>query len=286
MPSWQRHQCASCTNARSNTLLASWPTCPLTHSIPSHSTMADTTTAATTAAAGEGGGARTAHHQPHSPSPRQRRRKRPHPWSQRQALLAASALCTAFATGYQAVALAGWLQYFLLLRYLETGPRRLRLWAAVWLVHTLGWTLAMSGSFNDPSFTTSGLVSVFVIALVVSALETVAAAVYIVIGTRYPKRVHAKALAFPIMLTAVWFFWRSVPPTHPPTHPSFPYKSSTSFQPPSSPPPTHSPIHSFIHPSINPFIHPPTHPQNKNTVSSPPQGRTATQLWLIGLSHP
>jgi hypothetical protein len=35
-------------------------------------------------------------------------------------------------------------QYFLLLRFLEGGRRRLRLWVVVWLVHALGWTLAMA----------------------------------------------------------------------------------------------------------------------------------------------
>jgi hypothetical protein len=53
-------------------------------------------------------------------------------------------VCTAFAAGYQAVAVAGWLQYFLLLRFLEWNRRRLRHWITAWLVHALGFLLAMA----------------------------------------------------------------------------------------------------------------------------------------------
>ncbi|GAB5036019.1 Hypothetical protein NocV09_03300020 [Nannochloropsis oceanica] len=154
----------------------------------------------------------------HHPTHRIRRRYR-RSWD-RHGLLAASALCAAFGVGYQAVPIAGWLQYFLLLRFLEVGRRRLRLWVVMWLVRALGWTLALAGSFNNPSFTLSGLVSVLVVCLVISAMETLAAALYVVIGDRYPKRVHAKVLAYPIMMTAFWFFWSLVSPTGSYGHPA------------------------------------------------------------------
>lgn len=66
------------------------------------------------------------------------------PWWYRPLLIGASALCTAFAAGYQAIAVAGWLQYFLLLRFLEWDRRRLRHWIAAWLLHALGFLLAMA----------------------------------------------------------------------------------------------------------------------------------------------
>lgn len=55
-------------------------------------------------------------------------------------------VCTAFGAGYQAIAVAGWLQYFFLLRFLEWERRRLRHWIAAWLVHALGFLLAMAVS--------------------------------------------------------------------------------------------------------------------------------------------
>ncbi|EWM23274.1 hypothetical protein Naga_101087g1 [Nannochloropsis gaditana] len=67
----------------------------------------------------------------------------PNSWS-RPCLLIASGFCTALGVGYQAVAIAGWLQYYLLLRFLDRGRRRLRLWVLAWLVHAAGWTLAMA----------------------------------------------------------------------------------------------------------------------------------------------
>lgn len=100
----------------------------------------------------------------------------------RPLLLGASCVCTAFAAGYQAVAVAGWLQYFLLLRFLEWDRRRLRHWIAAWLVHALGFLLAMAGSFNDPKWTAAGPTSVMVVALVVAALEVLCALVYVTMG--------------------------------------------------------------------------------------------------------
>ena len=100
----------------------------------------------------------------------------------RPLLLGASAVCTAFAAGYQAVAVAGWLQYFLLLRFLEWERRRLRHWIAAWLVHALGFLVAMAGSFNDPKWTAAGPTSVLVVALVIAALEVLCALVYVTMG--------------------------------------------------------------------------------------------------------
>lgn len=100
----------------------------------------------------------------------------------RPLLLGASAACTAFAAGYQAVAVCGWLQYFLLLRFLEWDRRRLRHWISAWLVHALGFLLAMAGSFNDPKWTAAGPTSVLVVALVVAALEVLCALVYVTMG--------------------------------------------------------------------------------------------------------
>lgn len=100
----------------------------------------------------------------------------------RPLLLGASAVCTAFAAGYQAVAVAGWLQYFLLLRFLEWDRRRLRHWIAAWLIHALGFLLAMAGSFNDPKWTAAGPTSVLVVSLVIAALEVLCALVYVTMG--------------------------------------------------------------------------------------------------------
>ncbi|TFJ80673.1 hypothetical protein NSK_007850 [Nannochloropsis salina CCMP1776] len=72
----------------------------------------------------------------------------PNSWS-RPCLLIASGFCTALGVGYQAVAIAGWLQYYLLLRFLDRGRRRLRLWVLAWLVHAAGWTLAMAVGYVD-----------------------------------------------------------------------------------------------------------------------------------------
>jgi len=103
----------------------------------------------------------------------------------RPLLLVSMAVCTCFSAGYQAVAIAGWLQYFLLLRFLEWDRRRLRHWLAAWLVRAVGYLLALAGSLNDPGWNASGPVAVAVAALVIAALEVLCALVYITMGASF-----------------------------------------------------------------------------------------------------
>lgn len=80
------------------------------------------------------------------------------PWY-RPVLIIASTLSTAFAAGYQSIAVAGWLQYLLLLRFLEWDRRRLRHWIAAWLLHALGFLLAMAVSHCWTYLMTDGSVT-------------------------------------------------------------------------------------------------------------------------------
>jgi hypothetical protein len=100
----------------------------------------------------------------------------------RPLLLGSLLVSTCFAAGYQAVAVAGWLQYFLLLRFLEWDRRRLRHWLGAWLVRAVGYLLALAGSFNDPGWTASGPLAVLMGALVIAALEVLCALVYVTMG--------------------------------------------------------------------------------------------------------
>jgi hypothetical protein len=66
-------------------------------------------------------------------------------------LLFGGLVSTAFGTGYQSIAVAGWLQTLFILLFIELPAKRTWMhWVALWLTQALGFFIAMAVSSSRP----------------------------------------------------------------------------------------------------------------------------------------
>eukprot|EP00850_Spirogloea_muscicola_P018523 SM000170S02695 [mRNA] locus=s170:230753:236966:- [translate_table: standard] len=77
--------------------------------------------------------------------------------------------------------------------------------AAVVLTQAAAYTVAYAGMFNDPSFTVSGVASVFLVALLLWSILVLAYVADAVFSNTYRLAGFLHPLVFPIMYSAIWF---------------------------------------------------------------------------------